>query len=122
MRIDAQDRLVAGVAVITGASAGIGKIYAERLARRGHDLILVARRKERLETLAGELKQKYGVQADSLVADLGKEEDLRRVAEVLSGDDRITMLVNNAGTSALKPSVYLPVPTVINQMNVNAKA
>ncbi len=122
MSIQSEGESVLGVAVVTGASAGIGRIYADRLAKRGHDLILVARRKERLEALAGELKQKYGVQADSLVADLGKEEDLQRVADLLSADERITVLVNNAGTSALKPSVDLPVPTVINQMNVNAKA
>lgn len=111
-----------GVAVVTGASAGIGKIYADRLAKRGYNLILVARRKDRLEALAQELKRRYGVQADPLVADLGNEADLKRVADVLSADERITMLVNNAGTAAFKPSIDLPLATVNNQMNVNAKS
>jgi short-subunit dehydrogenase len=56
--------------VVTGASAGIGKVYAHRLAKRGYDLVLVARRKERLDALAQELEQKDGVQADTFVAAL----------------------------------------------------
>lgn len=111
-----------GVAVVTGASSGIGKVYAERLAKRGYDLIVVARRRERLEALARELKQRYGVQVDPLVADLGKDADLKRVADVLSADERITVLVNNAGTSASKPSLDLPIASVNNQMDVNARS
>jgi short-subunit dehydrogenase len=111
-----------GVAVVTGASSGIGKVYADRLAKRGYDLILVARRRERLEALARELKQRYGVQADPLVADLGKDADLKRVADVLSTDERITVLVNNAGTSAAKPSLDVPIATVNNLMEVNARS
>ena len=61
-----------GVAVITGASAGIGKVYADRFAKRGYDLLLVARRKDRLDGLSKELQHKYGVKVDTLVADLTK--------------------------------------------------
>ena len=111
-----------GVAVVTGASAGLGKIYADRLAKRGYDLILVARRKERLESLSKELEQTYGVKAEVLVADLGNESDLKRVGAVLAADERITVLVNNAGTSVLKPSIAIPVENVENQMDVNAKS
>ena len=111
-----------GVAVVTGASAGLGKIYADRLAKRGYDLILVARRKERLESLSKELEQTYGVKAEVLVTDLGNESDLKRVGAVLAADERITVLVNNAGTSVLKPSIAIPVENVENQMDVNAKS
>jgi uncharacterized protein len=111
-----------GVAVVTGASAGIGRVYADRLAKRGYDVILVARRKELLEAHSKELQQKYDVNAEVLVADLGKEADLKRVGAALAANERITMLVNNAGTSALKPSIDLPVETVHNLMDVNAKA
>jgi uncharacterized protein len=122
MSIQSKDGSALGVAVITGASAGIGKVYADRLAKRGYDLILVARRKERLEALAQELKQKYGVQADPFAADLGNEADLKRVGDVLAADERITVLVNNAGTAAFKPSIDLPIAAVDTQMNVNAKS
>jgi len=111
-----------GVAVVTGASSGIGKVYADRLAKRGYDLILIARRKERLDALSNELQQRYDAKVEVLVADLGNEADLKRVADTLAGDDRISMLVNNAGTSALKPSIHLPVEMVDNQMDVNAKS
>jgi short-subunit dehydrogenase len=70
-----------GTAIVTGASAGLGKIYAERLAKRGYDLILVARRKDRLEQLADVLTNQYGIRAEALVADLSLTEDVNSVAE-----------------------------------------
>ena len=122
MSIQGKGGSALGVAVVTGASSGIGNVYANRLAKRGYDLVLVARRKERLEALAQELEQKFGVQAAPLVADLGNEADLKRVGDALAADERITMLVNSAGTSAVKPSIDLPVAVVENQMDVNAKS
>jgi short-subunit dehydrogenase len=84
------------VAVITGASSGFGVVFARKLAA-DHDLLLVARRKERLETLAAELTAQYGCEVDVLPADLTNENDLSSVAERIAAEPRFTLLVNNAG-------------------------
>ena len=89
-----------GKAVITGASSGIGAIVADRLAKRGHDLILVARSRERLEALATRLRSETGRSIDVIVADLNDRSDLARTEEVLHSDTSITVLVNNAGVIA----------------------
>jgi hypothetical protein len=85
--------------LITGASSGIGATYADRLARRGHDLVLVARDRQRLEALATRLRTENGVAVDVLPADLTSPADLARVEERLRRDERIGVLVNNAGAA-----------------------
>jgi len=92
-----------GTAVVTGASAGIGRIYADRLAQRGYDLLLVARRADRLEDVASRLKANYGVSVRTMTADLASAPDLEAVAETIAADAAIMVLVNNAGTSTLAP-------------------
>jgi short-subunit dehydrogenase len=86
-----------GFALITGASTGIGAIYADRLAKRGHDLILVARNAEKLHALATKIRRDHARTVEVVSADLGKRTDLARVEKVLREDPRITTLVNNAG-------------------------
>ncbi|WP_313443806.1 SDR family NAD(P)-dependent oxidoreductase [Stenotrophomonas indicatrix] len=83
--------------LITGASSGIGATYADRFARRGHDLVLVARDSARLETLAARLRQETGVAVDILPADLTHAEALATVEARLRDDARIGILINNAG-------------------------
>ncbi|CAN7665082.1 SDR family NAD(P)-dependent oxidoreductase [Pararhizobium sp. LjRoot238] len=83
--------------LITGASTGIGAIYADRFARRGHDLVLVARNITRLEDVAARLRDETGVTIDILQADLTNLDELAKVEERLRDDDRIGILVNNAG-------------------------
>ena len=85
-----------GTALITGASTGIGAVYADRFAKRGYDLILVARNQERLSEAAARLKS-TGRRIETITADLMKKEDVQRVAERLNADSTITALVNNAG-------------------------
>ncbi len=89
-----------GTALITGASTGIGAVYADRLARRGHDLILVARNGERLHALATRLSDATGCAVETVVADLTNAADLARVETALRIDASITMLVNNAGVGS----------------------
>ncbi len=83
--------------LITGASSGIGATYAERFARRGHNLVLVARDKARLEALAANLRQEHNVTIDILQADLTRAEDLTTVEARLRDDTDIGILINNAG-------------------------
>jgi short-subunit dehydrogenase len=94
-----------GTALITGASSGIGKVYADRLAKRGYDLILVARDKERLDALAARLTAETGVKTDVLQADLTSRPDLLKVEERLRTDPAITAFVNNAGIGGPGPIV-----------------
>lgn len=88
---------LSGTALVTGASSGIGATYADRLARRGHDLVLVARSADKLEALAARLRDQTGVNVDILSADLGNARDLARVEQRLRDDTAIKILVNNAG-------------------------
>jgi len=86
-------------ALITGASSGIGATYADRLARRGHDLVLVARDGDRMHALAGRLRAETGVAVDVLPADLTDAAALRNVEARLREDSRIGLLINNAGAA-----------------------
>jgi short-subunit dehydrogenase len=88
-------------ALITGASSGIGAIYARRLAARGHDLVLVARATDRLEALAAELRQAHGVTIEVITADLVDAGQLETVCERLRSDPPIDILVNNAGAGLI---------------------
>jgi short-subunit dehydrogenase len=85
--------------LITGASTGIGATYAERFAQRGHDLVLVARDKNRLDALAAQLREKHNVGIDVLQADLTQSSDLQTVETRLRDDASIGILVNNAGAA-----------------------
>lgn len=88
-----------GAALITGASTGIGAAYADRLAKRGFDLILVARDQARLNALAERLRGETGVQVEVIKADLTDKADLVKIERRLATDTTITALVNNAGVA-----------------------
>jgi short-subunit dehydrogenase len=90
-----------GTALVTGASTGIGAAYAQRLARRGYDLILVARSKPKLDRLAQSLAAETGVAIRVLPADLTVKADLLRVEQALRDDSTVSLLVNNAGAATL---------------------
>ena len=89
------------LAVITGASSGIGAAFARKLAARGYDLLLISRREERLRSLAGEIAGLYHVAARPMAADLTSDADCERVAETVRGANNLGLLVNNAGFGSL---------------------
>lgn len=115
-------QLSAGTALITGASTGIGAVYADRLARRGYDLILVARNKERLQTLASRLSAETGSAVEVFAADLNDKADLARVENVLRTDSSITLLVNNAGVGAAAPLLDSDIGKMESMIGLNVSA
>jgi short-subunit dehydrogenase len=111
-----------GTALITGASSGIGAIYADRLARRGYDLILVARNQSRLEELAARLRDETGRSVEIVPADLNGTTDLRRIETVLRTDTTISMLVNNAGIGGAAPLLASDVDAMDRMIRLNVLA
>lgn len=91
--------------LITGASTGIGAVYAERFAKRGHNLVLVARDFQRLETLANRLWEQHGVNVAIEPADLTNRTELERIEQLIASDPHIGVLVNNAGMAVSKPII-----------------
>jgi short-subunit dehydrogenase len=109
-----------GIAVVTGASSGIGRSYAERLAADGMDVVLVARRADRLDALKRELEDR-GARVRTLVADLARTEDVQRLcAEVRALP--IELLVNNAGLAHCMRFAELPDERARELVEVNARA
>ena len=111
-----------GIAVVTGASAGIGAIYADRLARRGYDLILVARNETRLNEVAKRIIEATGRAVEVVAADLNSKADLKRLETLLRTDAGITMLVNNAGVGALKPLLESDADAMGDMIDLNVTA
>src|SRR5215510_7738738 len=110
-----------GLAVITGASSGIGAVYADRLAQRGYDLLLVARSQERMADLAKKLSN-TGSKVETLTADLTDSNDLARLERILREDSRITLLVNNAGVGATAPLLNSDVDDMSRTIALNVEA
>ena len=111
-----------GGALITGASGGIGAAYAERLARRGYDLTIVARNRGRLDALAARISDDTGRAVEVFVADLGNYEELARVEAALKQDASLTMLVNNAGVGAAAPMMQSDVDMMEEMIKLNVVA
>jgi short-subunit dehydrogenase len=111
-----------GTALITGASTGIGAVYADRLAKRGYDLILVARNQARLAELARRLETESGRTIETIAADLTDVSDLARIEAVLRDDPRLTLLVNNAGVTATTPLLGSDVDRMEAMIRLNVGA
>src|SRR5476649_920542 len=108
--------------LITGASTGIGATYAERFAQRGHNLVLVARDKSRLDALSSRLREKHGVSIDVIQADLTQTRDLTTVEARLRDDTSIGILLNNAGAAQSGSFVEQSTDSVANLVALNTTA
>ncbi|CRM33847.1 MULTISPECIES: SDR family NAD(P)-dependent oxidoreductase [Pseudomonas] len=108
--------------LITGASTGIGATYAARFAQRGHDLVLVARDKGRLDALAAKLREAHNVNVDVIQADLTQTSDLNRVETRLRDDAAIGILVNNAGAAQSGSFIEQSTDSVAQLVTLNTTA
>lgn len=113
---------IKGIALITGASTGIGAVYADRLARRGHDLILVARNRQRLASLARRLTNETGRKVETAEADLTAAADLQRVEQILKTNAGISVLVNNAGVGGAAPLLASDADKMEDMIRLNVTA
>jgi uncharacterized protein len=111
-----------GTAVVTGASSGIGAVYADRLARRGYDLVLVARNRERLHDLAKRLSEETGRTTEVVAADLGEKADLARIETLLRSEPSISLVVNNAGVGAVGSLLESSVDQMDDMIALNVTA
>jgi uncharacterized protein len=111
-----------GTALITGASTGIGALYADRLAKQGYDLILVARNQQKLNALASRLSGATRRAVHVIAADLADHEGMHRVETTLRNDSSINFLVNNAGVGATKPLVASDVDEMEQMIRLNVTA
>jgi uncharacterized protein len=112
---------IKGTALITGASTGIGAVYADRLARRDHDLVLVARDGTALETVASTLRSETGVNVEVLPADVVDPAGQAKVVDRLAGDD-IGIFVNNAGIAESGPTIRMEPRALAHMLNLNVVA
>lgn len=111
-----------GTVLITGASSGIGAVYADRFAGRGHDLILVARNSERLAAVAARIAARHGVEVRTVAADLTDRAGLAEIEAVLKSDAGITHLVNNAGFGSAAPLAAAAVDDMERMVAINVTA
>ena len=111
-----------GTALITGASSGIGAVYADRLARRGFDLVLVARNRDRLQALATKLAADTGRKIETIAADLTDKKDIARVEAAIRTNRDLTLLVNNAGVGATAPLLASDIEKMEEMIAINVNA
>jgi uncharacterized protein len=111
-----------GTAIITGASSGIGKAYAERLASRGHDLLLVARNRDRLSLIAEEIRDAHNLTIQTLVADLATPSGCAQVEHLFREHPNVSVLVNNAGMGAMGQIGEIDVARLEQLVNLNVLA
>lgn len=117
MHTEAQN--MKNLALITGASSGIGEAFARKLASQGFNLIIIARRKKRLQQLADELIRKYSIEIEILSADLAKDQEIEKIEQRIKKSNDITMLINNAGFGTRGYFADVDLTKIVNMINVH---
>lgn len=111
-----------GTAFITGASAGIGASFAKALARHGFDLVLLARRKDKLQNLADRLEKEYAVRCEIICADLANAEEIVKTTNHLSQIDHLDILINNAGFATIGDFAEVPLEKSMRMFELHMAA
>ncbi|MBU0992735.1 MAG: SDR family NAD(P)-dependent oxidoreductase [Proteobacteria bacterium] len=106
------------IAVITGATSGIGAEYATRFAVRGYDLILTGRRREKIQTFAENLQHRYGIAVDVFILELSDPEQSQTLVEKIRGIETLHVLINNAGFTSKKPFLKEEIELQLNMLRV----
>jgi len=119
---DLLDNKKPGKAVISGASAGLGLCFAKKLAEYGFDLVLIARRKDRLQDIATRLESEHSIRCEIIPADLALVEDIEKVADRIKQISDLDILINNAGFATLGNFADVPVEKDIRMIHVHMKA
>jgi len=109
-------------ALITGASSGIGAVYADRLSKMGYDLILVARNAEKLKHVADKIRNETEINVEVIIADLSKKSELLRIENLIKENKNINLLVNNAGVGAVTPLLQSNVDKMEEMIDINVTA
>jgi len=110
------------IALVTGASSGIGAVYADRLSKIGYDLILVARNADKLKNVAERIKKESGRNVEIVIADLSKKSELLKVESLIKENEAINLLVNNAGFGAVTPLLQSNEDQMEDMININVTA
>lgn len=110
------------IALITGASSGIGEVYADRLSKMGYDLILVARNADKLKRVADKIQNASGVNVHVVIADLSIKSELLKIESLIKENKAINLLVNNAGFGAVTPLLKSNADLMEDMININVTA
>jgi len=110
------------IALITGASSGIGAVYADRLAKMGYDLILVARNADKLKQVAKKIRNETGAEVEVVIADLSQKDELLKIESLIKENKAINLLVNSAGIGAVAPLLQSNVDKMEDMIDINVTA
>lgn len=108
-----------GKALITGASAGLGLCFAKQLAQKGFDLILVARRRDRLQSVAAKLEADYNIQCEIISADLSDIDEIKKTAALIKQIDHLNVLINNAGFATIGDFADVPIGKTMQMFHLH---